>query len=84
MARRYAELWNRIKKDKRCTVRCKPEKVNTIILCVQKEKSIENAVKHTLELPSFGRLKIKKEINKEKGTALIEFLLVASFKNYEL
>jgi hypothetical protein len=51
---------------------------------VQKEKSRENAVKHTLELPSFGRLKIKKEVDKEKGTALIEFLLVASFKNYEL
>ena len=82
MARRYASIWNQLKKEKKCTITCKPAKMDTIVRCVRKEKSRENAPRHSLEIPSFGRLRVKREIS--NGVGIIYFRLVHSFKSYEL
>ncbi len=73
MARRYKELWDTLKIKKKVTIRCRPEKMPTIIQALMKEKSMENAPRKALDLPSFGRLEYK--ANKEDGT--VTFKLVS-------
>lgn len=58
MARRYAEIWARLKEKKEVKIKCRPAKVATIVLAVRKEKARENAPRKALDLPSFGRLSI--------------------------
>jgi len=82
MARRYAQLWTEIKNKKQVVVKCKPAKVATIIACVRKEKSRENAPRHALEMQSFGRLKAEHKII--NGEGIITFKLVNSYRSYEL
>jgi len=80
--RRYEKIWNQLKQTKHCVIRCKPEKMQTIINCVRKEKTQENAPRHSLELPSFGRLRVKRRI--DNGVGIITFRLEASYRSYEL
>lgn len=73
MPRRYHDVWEQIKKYKKVTVKCKANKVATIVQAVQKEKARENAPRAALELPTYGKLEIKQD--KEKGE--IVFRLVS-------
>jgi hypothetical protein len=84
MARRYGNIWKQLKETKRCIITCRLEKMDTIIRCMYKEKARENAIKTALEIPSYGRLKVKKIINKAAGTAIIDFRLVVGNKAFDL
>lgn len=56
MPRRYQVIWDKLKVSKQVTVRCRPDKKDTLIQGVMKEKSKENAPRKNLDLPSYGRL----------------------------
>ena len=73
MARRYATIWAAIKKHRKVLIRCRPEKMVTLIQAVKKEKSKEVAPRRALDLPAHGKLEIKRW--KDKGE--VEFNLVS-------
>lgn len=73
MARRYASIWEAIKKHRKVLIRCRPEKMATLIQAVKKQKSREVAPRRALELPAFGKLEIERR--KDKGE--VEFKLVS-------
>lgn len=74
MARRYSTIWAELKSKKKVIVKCRAEKVRTLVQAVKKEKARENAPKTALDLPSFGLLRKAVRIL-ENGMAQITFTL---------
>lgn len=68
MARRYKDVWEKLKRYKEVTIRCRPHNVDTIVQAVKKEKAMENAPRVALELPALGKLQIKRNVNKGEIT----------------
>ena len=73
LARRYASIWSALKKHRRILIRCRPEKMTTLIQAVKKEKAREVAPRRALELPAYGKLEIVRR--RDKGE--VEFKLVS-------
>ena len=81
--RRYEELWQRIKKEKNVTIRCRAEKAQTIKQGVKKEKTREVAARKALDLPYAGSLEFSmREVAHEK--VLLSFKLVLPNKAFAL
>ena len=80
MARHYASIWTAIKKHKRVKIKCRPEKMATLIQAVKKEKAREVAPRRALELPAYGKL----EIIRRTEEGLVEFKLVSFLRSENL
>jgi hypothetical protein len=73
MARRYSSIWSAIKKHRKVLIRCRPEKMTTLVQGVKKEKAREVAPRRALDLDAYGKLEIVR--HREKGE--VEFKLVS-------
>lgn len=66
MARKYAEVWKRLAKNEAVSITCPARGVKAVSAAIYNEKYRYTKARKDTDLPSFGRVEIKKTPIKDK------------------